>query len=153
MDQLAIAQAAHAKAAYRILHAEDIGLGVARAIPRGHVRVVRVGSIWTFPASVVGPGDGRGRGQGASLREVVDLNAGIRCPRAAAVDRALEVLKSAKKPLMIIGKGAAYAQCDDKVRELCRDDWRFPYLAHVHGQGAVAGRRTRNAPLPRGRWC
>src|SRR3546814_14722699 len=37
-------------------------------------------------------------------------------PAPAAVKRALEVLKGARRPLIILGKGAAYAQADDAIR-------------------------------------
>ena len=37
-------------------------------------------------------------------------------PAPAAIKRALDVLKSAKRPLIILGKGAAYAQADDDIR-------------------------------------
>ena len=39
-------------------------------------------------------------------------------PAPAAIKRALDVLKSAKRPLIILGKGAAYAQADDAIRAL-----------------------------------
>src|SRR5439155_13885085 len=39
-------------------------------------------------------------------------------PAPAAVKRALDVLKGAKRPLIILGKGAAYAQADDAIRAL-----------------------------------
>ena len=50
-----------------------------------------------------------------SLVKVIDAGAGAD-PRTDAVKRALDVLKSAKKPLIILGKGAAYAQADDAIR-------------------------------------
>src|SRR5690349_17247271 len=68
MDQLAIAKPL-CKAAYRVLHAQDIGIGLARAIRA-----------------------------------------------AASVRRALDVLKTAKRPLIILGKGAAYAQADSEIK-------------------------------------
>jgi oxalyl-CoA decarboxylase len=39
-------------------------------------------------------------------------------PAPEAVKRALDVLKSAKRPLIILGKGAAYAQADDAIKAL-----------------------------------
>ena len=48
-----------------------------------------------------------------SLVKVIDA-APAQIPAPAAVKRALDVLKSAKKPLIILGKGAAYAQADDE---------------------------------------
>ncbi len=60
MDQLAIAKPL-CKAAYRILHAEDIGIGVARAI-RAAVSGRPGGVYLDLPAKLVRPGDGCGRG-------------------------------------------------------------------------------------------
>ena len=48
----------------------------------------------------------------ASLVKVIDP-APAQLPAPDAVARALDVLKSAEKPLIILGKGAAYAQADD----------------------------------------
>ena len=50
-----------------------------------------------------------------SLVKVIDP-APAQIPAPAAVKRALDVLKSAKRPLIILGKGAAYAQADDAIR-------------------------------------
>src|ERR1700738_3996853 len=52
-----------------------------------------------------------------SLVKVIDP-APAQIPAPSAVKRALDVLKSAKRPLIILGKGAAYAQPDDPVRAL-----------------------------------
>src|SRR5262249_15266975 len=52
-----------------------------------------------------------------SLVKVIDP-APAQLPAPAAVKRALDVLKSAKRPLIILGKGAAYAQADDAIRAL-----------------------------------
>lgn len=132
MDQLNIARP-HAKAAYRILHAEDIGLGVARAFRAATTG--RPGGVYLdIPGALLGQVMDEIEGK-ASLREIVDMNAAS-VPAPAAVDRALEVLKSAKKPLMIIGKGAAYAQCDDKVRALV-ETLGFPYLPMSMAKGLL----------------
>src|SRR5437870_7493616 len=48
-----------------------------------------------------------------SLVKVIDP-APAQIPAPAAVKRALDVLKSAKRPLIILGKGAAYAQAEDR---------------------------------------
>lgn len=132
MDQLNIARP-HAKAAYRILHAEDIGLGVARAFRAATTG--RPGGVYLdIPGALLGQVMDEIEGK-ASLREIVDMNAAS-VPAPAAVNRALDVLKSAKKPLMIIGKGAAYAQCDDKVRELV-ETLGFPYLPMSMAKGLL----------------
>ena len=132
MDQLNIARP-HAKASYRVLNAEDIGLGVARAFRAATTG--RPGGVYLdIPGALLGQVMDEVEGK-ASLRQVVDLNAAS-VPAPAAVDRALDVLKSAKKPLMIIGKGAAYAQCDDKVRELV-ETLGFPYLPMSMAKGLL----------------
>lgn len=132
MDQLAVARP-HAKAAYRILHAEDIGLGVARAIRAATTG--RPGGVYLdVPGALLGQVMDAAEGK-ASLRQVVDMNAAS-VPAPAAVQRALEVMKAAQKPLMIIGKGAAYAQCDDKVRELV-ETLGFPYLPMSMAKGLL----------------
>ncbi len=132
MDQLNIAKP-HAKAAYRILNAEDIGLGVARAFRAATTG--RPGGVYLdIPGALLGQVMDEVEGRN-SMRKVVDLNAAS-VPAPAAVDRALDVLKSAKKPLMIIGKGAAYAQCDDRVRELV-ETLGFPYLPMSMAKGLL----------------
>jgi oxalyl-CoA decarboxylase len=132
MDQLAIARP-HAKAAYRILHAEDIGLGVARAIRAALTG--RPGGVYLdVPGALLGQVMDAAEGQ-KSLIEVVDPNPKS-VPAPEAISRAVDVLKSAKKPLIIIGKGAAYAQCDDLVKELV-ETLGFPYLPMSMAKGLL----------------
>ncbi|SFR18259.1 oxalyl-CoA decarboxylase [Poseidonocella sedimentorum] len=132
MDQLAIARP-HCKAAYRILHAEDIGLGVARAIRAALTG--RPGGVYLdIPGALLGQVMDAVEGQ-KSLIEVVDPNPAS-VPAPEAIDRAIDVLSKAKKPLFIIGKGAAYAQADDKVRELV-ETLGFPYLPMSMAKGLL----------------
>jgi oxalyl-CoA decarboxylase len=112
MDQLAIAKPL-CKAAYRILHAQDIGIGLARAI-RAAVSGRPGGVYLDLPAKLFGQVIDAEVGR-KSLVKVVDP-APAQIPDPAAVGRALDVLKSAKRPLVILGKGAAYAQADDAIR-------------------------------------
>nr|WP_040485027.1 oxalyl-CoA decarboxylase [Lutibaculum baratangense] len=132
MDQLAIARP-HAKAAYRILHAEDIGLGVARAI-RASLSGRPGGVYLDVPGALLGQTMDALEGQ-KSLIKVVEPNPDS-VPGAEAISRAVEVLKSAKKPLIILGKGAAYAQCDDKIKELV-ETLGFPYLPMSMAKGLL----------------
>src|SRR6201994_3322580 len=108
MDQLAIAKPV-AKAAYRVLHADDIGVGIARAI-RAAVSGRPGGVYLDLPAKLFAQTMDAAAGK-ASLIKVVDP-APQQIPGPDAVKRALELLKGAKKPLIVLGKGAAYAQCD-----------------------------------------
>jgi oxalyl-CoA decarboxylase len=112
MDQLAIAKPL-CKAAFRILHAQDIGIGVARAI-RAAVSGRPGGVYLDLPAKLFGQVVNAEAGR-RSLVKVIDA-APAQIPAPSAVKRALDVLKSAKRPLIVLGKGAAYAQADDAIR-------------------------------------
>jgi oxalyl-CoA decarboxylase len=114
MDQLAIAKPL-CKAAYRILHAADIGIGIARAI-RAAVSGRPGGVYLDLPAKLFGQVMNAQAGK-KSLVKVIDA-APAQIPAPDAVKRALDVLKGAQRPLIILGKGAAYAQADDAIRTL-----------------------------------
>src|SRR6187401_2509995 len=109
MDQLAIAKPL-CKAAFRVLHAADIGIGVARAI-RAAVSGRPGGVYLDLPAKLFPQSVDAALGR-QSLVKVIDP-APAQIPAPDAVKRALDVLKSAKRPLIILCKGAAYAQADD----------------------------------------
>ena len=112
MDQLAIAKPL-CKAAFRVLHAADIGIAVARAI-RAAVSGRPGGVYLDLPAKLFSQVMDAEAGA-KSLVKVIDA-APEQLPAPSAVARALDVLKSAKKPLIILGKGAAYAQADEEIR-------------------------------------
>jgi oxalyl-CoA decarboxylase len=112
MDQLAIAKPL-CKAAFRVLHAADIGIGLARAI-RAAVSGRPGGVYLDLPAKLFGQVMDAEKGK-KSLVKVIDA-APAQIPAADAVKRALDVLKSAKRPLIILGKGAAYAQADNAIK-------------------------------------
>ncbi len=132
MDQLAIAKPL-CKAAYRILHAEDIGVGVARAI-RAAMSGRPGGVYLDIPAALMGQTMDALKGE-QSLIKVVDP-APAQFPSPTAIDRALDVLKGAKKPLIILGKGASYAQCDDKVKDFV-EKTGIPYIAMSMAKGLL----------------
>lgn len=132
MDQLAIAKPL-CKAAYRILHAQDIGIGVARAV-RAALSGRPGGVYLDVPASLLGQVMDAAEGE-ASLVKVIDP-APAQFPAPAAIDRAMDVLKSAEKPLIILGKGAAYAQCDDLVRQFVETSG-IPYIAMSMAKGLL----------------
>jgi oxalyl-CoA decarboxylase len=112
MDQLAVAKPL-CKAAFRVLHAADIGIGVARAI-RTAVSGRPGGVYLDFPAKLFAQVMDAEAGA-KTLVKVIDP-APAQIPAPEALKRALDVLKSAKRPLIILGKGAAYAQADDQIR-------------------------------------
>jgi oxalyl-CoA decarboxylase len=132
MDQLAIAKPL-CKAAYRVLHAQDIGIGIARAI-RAAVSGRPGGVYLDLPAKLFGQVMNAEEGR-KSLVKVIDP-APAQIPSPEAVKRALDVLKNAKRPLIILGKGAAYAQADDAVRALVERSGA-PFLPMSMGKGLL----------------
>jgi len=132
MDQLAVAKTL-CKAAYRILHAEDIGIGVARAI-RAAVSGRPGGVYLDLPAKLFGQVMDAEAGA-KSLVEVIDP-APAQIPAPAAVERALDVLKGAERPLIILGKGAAYAQADDAIKDLVEKSG-VPFLPMSMAKGLL----------------
>jgi oxalyl-CoA decarboxylase len=132
MDQLAIAKPL-CKAAFRVLHAADIGIGVARAI-RAAVSGRPGGVYLDLPAKLFGQVMNADAGA-KSLVKVIDP-APAQIPAPAAVKRALDVLKSAKRPLIILGKGASYAQADDAIRALI-EKTGIPFLPMSMAKGLL----------------
>lgn len=132
MDQLAIAKPL-CKAAYRILHAEDIGIGIARAI-RAAVSGRPGGVYLDLPAKLLAHAMDAAQGE-KSLVKVIDP-APAQIPSPDSVKRALDVLKGAKRPLVILGKGAAYAQVDDEIRAFVEKSG-IPYLAMSMAKGLL----------------
>ena len=144
MDQLAIAKPL-CKAAYRILNVEDIGIGIARAI-RAALSGRPGGVYLDMPAKLLPQVMNAKEGE-QSLVKVIDA-APKQIPSQESIERACEILKSAEKPLIILGKGAAYSQSDTEIKELI-ERTGIPYLPmsmakgilpDVHPQSASAAR-------------
>jgi oxalyl-CoA decarboxylase len=144
MDQLAIARP-HCKAAYRVLHAEDIGIGMARAI-RAAVSGRPGGVYLDLPAKLFAQVIDKAKGD-KSLVKVIDP-APRQIPSPESVGRALEVLKKAKRPLIILGKGAAYAQADDAIRGLVEKSG-IPYLPMSMAKGLLPDNHPQSAGAAR----
>src|ERR1017187_8058264 len=132
MDQLAIAKPL-CKAAFRVLHAADIGIGLARAI-RAAVSGRPGGVYLDLPGKLFSQVMDAEAGA-KSLVKVIDP-APAQLPAPEAVKRALDVLKSAKRPLIILGKGAAYAQADDAIRTLVEKSG-IPFLPMSMAKGLL----------------
>src|SRR5512132_3349127 len=130
MDQLAIAKPL-CKAAYRVLRAQDIGIGLARAI-RAAVSGRPGGVYLDLPAKLFGQVMNADAGQ-KSLVKVIDA-APAQIPSPASIKRALDVLKGAKKPLIILGKAAAYAQADEAIKALVeKAGWPLRRMSRAKG--------------------
>lgn len=144
MDQLAIARPL-CKAAFRVLHAEDIGVGVARAI-RAAVSGRPGGVYLDLPAKLFAQTMDAEAGR-RSLIKVVDP-APRQIPAPDAVQRALDLLKGAKRPLILLGKGAAYAQADADIRALV-EKTGIPYLPMSMAKGLLPDTHEQSAAAAR----
>jgi len=133
MDQLNIARP-HCKAAYRINRTEDIGVAVVRAFRTALSG--RPGGVYLdIPARLFSKTMDAAEGA-KSLFVPVDP-APRQLPDPAAVARAVELIKGARKPLILLGKGAAYAQCDDEIRALI-EETGIPFTPMSMAKGLVS---------------
>lgn len=144
MDQLNIARP-HCKAAYRINRPQDIGVGIARAIRTASSG--RPGGVYLdIPARLFCETLDAEEGD-QSLFVPVDPSP-AQLPGPSAVERAVELIRSATKPLILLGKGAAYAQCDEEIKAFV-EETGIPFtpmsmakglLPDTHPQCAAAAR-------------
>ncbi|MBS4727632.1 oxalyl-CoA decarboxylase [Mycobacterium sp. SM1] len=132
LDQLGAARP-FAKAAYRITRAADIGRGVARAI-RTAVSGRPGGVYLDVPGAVLAEAIDAATAAG-TLWRVVDP-APRQLPAPEAVESALKLLAQARRPLVVLGKGAAYAQADDVIRQFV-ETAGVPYLPMSMAKGLL----------------
>ncbi|WP_066952482.1 oxalyl-CoA decarboxylase [Streptomyces lushanensis] len=144
LDQLAAAKP-FAKAAYRVDRVEDIGRGVARAI-RTAVSGRPGGVYLDIPAAVLGEVVDAATGA-ATLWRVVDP-APSQLPAPEAVDRAIDLLAGAERPLVVLGKGAAYARADQRIRELI-ETTGLPFLPMSMAKGLLPDDHPQSAAAAR----
>ncbi len=138
LDQLNTARPL-VKAAFRCSHAKDIPSAVARAY-RAAVSG-RPGGVYidmTTPAlaEVMDASEAE-----KLFYEPVDIYSPV-APNADAVKRAAELLVNAKRPAILLGKGAAYAQAEKQVNELV-EKYNIPYLPMSMAKGLMPD----NGPL------
>jgi oxalyl-CoA decarboxylase len=132
MDQLAMAKP-FCKAAYRLTYAQDIGIAVARAI-RSAVSGRPGGVYLDIPGAMLGQVVEEVEAA-RSLVKVIEP-AQRQIPAPSAIDRAIEVMRGAKRPLIVIGKGAAYDQSDEVIRELVEKSG-YPFLPMSMAKGLL----------------
>jgi oxalyl-CoA decarboxylase len=144
MDQLNAAKP-YCKASYRINRAEDIGIGIARAI-RAAVSGRPGGVYLDLPAQLLAQTLDAEKGK-KSLVKVVDP-VPRQLPAPDSVQRALDLLKGAKKPLILLGKGAAYAQADADIRAFVENSG-IPYLPMSMAKGLLPDTHPQSASAAR----
>lgn len=132
LDQLNTARPL-VKAAFRCSYAKDIPSAVARAY-RAAISG-RPGGVYidmTTPAL----GEVMNKEDAEKLFYTpVDLYTPVR-PNVDAVNRAVELLSTAKKPALLLGKGAAYAGVENQLKTLS-DTYKIPYLAMSMAKGLL----------------
>jgi oxalyl-CoA decarboxylase len=144
LDQLNAAKP-FAKAAFRINKPEDIGVGVARAI---HAAVSgRPGGVYLDLTAAVLSATLDFDTAHESLVKVVDP-APAQIPAPESIKRALDLLAIAKRPLIILGKGAAYAQADKDIRSFV-EKTRIPYLPMSMAKGLLPDNHPQSAAAAR----
>ncbi|OBG34191.1 oxalyl-CoA decarboxylase [Mycobacterium sp. E3198] len=144
LDQLAAARP-FAKAAYRVGRIEDIGRAVARAVRAATSG--RPGGVYLdIPAEILGQAMDASAAADTIWR-VVDA-APRQLPAPEAVDRALEVLRQARRPLIVLGKGAAYAQADELIRKFVQTTG-IPFLPMSMAKGLLPDSHPQSAGAAR----
>jgi oxalyl-CoA decarboxylase len=144
MDQLAAARQ-FCKAAYRVSRAEDIGRGLARAIRTATSG--RPGGVYLdIPAEVLGEVLDAEKAA-ATVWQLVDP-APRQMPDAVAIDRAIDLLASAERPLVVLGKGAAYAQADETIRDFI-ETTGVPYVPMSMAKGLLPDDHPQSAATAR----
>ncbi|MFR0579886.1 oxalyl-CoA decarboxylase [Limosilactobacillus mucosae] len=145
LDQYNVAKP-FCKAAYRVDRAQDMGLAVARAVRTALSG--RPGGVYLdLPANTIGQQIEVTDDSDAGIYEVVDP-APKQAPSDEANNRAVEVIKGAKKPLIILGKGAAYAQSEKLVQKLVADT-DIPFLPMSMAKGLISDEDKHSAAAAR----
>jgi len=144
LDQMNTAKP-FAKASFRVNHPQDIGIGIARAI---HAAVSgRPGGVYLdLPAATLSAVLDAQAGQ-KSLVKVVDP-APSQIPAPESITRALDLLAAAKRPLVILGKGAAYAQADGDIRSFI-ETTGIPFLPMSMAKGLLPDNHAQSAAAAR----
>jgi oxalyl-CoA decarboxylase len=144
LDQMNAAKP-YAKAAYRVNKIEDIGIGVARAI-RAAVSGRPGGVYLDLPADLLSATIGEAAGAATLFKVVEPIPRYI--PTPDSVERALSLLAGAKRPLIILGKGAAYAQADADIRSFI-EKTGIPYLPMSMAKGLLPDDHPQSASTAR----
>lgn len=132
LDQMNIAKP-FVKASYRINRPQDIGVGVARAIRAAMSG--RPGGVYLDITTAMLSTTMDIQEAQNSLFVPIDPTP-VQIPCSTAVKRALKLLSSATKPLVIIGKGAAYSRVEEQLKEFI-EKTGIPFLPMSMAKGLL----------------
>ncbi|KAJ2865986.1 hypothetical protein GGH94_001837 [Coemansia aciculifera] len=88
------------------------------------------------------------QGQVAQVENAPRFAPAVGMADPAAVARAVGLLAAAKSPLLVVGKGAAYARAEEQIRALV-DKYQAPFLPTPMGKGVVPDDHPRNVSSAR----
>lgn len=144
LDQFAAAKPL-VKAAYRVNQPQDVGLAVARAVRTAISG--RPGAVYLdVPSAVLSATISQEAGS-ESVFTLVDP-APAQPANSDAVNRAVTMLRQAKAPLIVVGKGAAYAKAEKEVTELV-ESTGIPFLPMPMGKGVLPDTHPQSAAAAR----
>ena len=132
LDQMNIAKP-FVKASYRINRPQDIGVGVARAIRAAMSG--RPGGVYLDITTAMLSTTMDIQEAQNSLFAPIDPTP-VQIPCSTAVKRALKLLSGATKPLVIIGKGAAYSRVEEQLKEFI-EKTGIPFLPMSMAKGLL----------------
>lgn len=145
LDQYNIAKP-FCKKAYRVDRAQDMGLAVARAI-RTAVSGRPGGVYLDLPADTIAQENTESGQITPGIYQLVDP-APQQLPSDEAISRAIAIITEAKKPLIILGKGAAYARTEKQVQKLINKT-AIPFLPMSMAKGLVPDNNKYSAAAAR----
>lgn len=144
LDQLSIAKP-FSKAAFRVNNPEDIGVGLARAI-RAAVSGRPGGVYLDITAKTLGSVLDLETAKRSLIRPVDPAPRQI--PSPESISRALQLLSGASRPLIVLGKGAAYAQAEAEVKTLV-EETKIPFLPMSMAKGLLPDNHPQSAAAAR----
>ncbi len=144
LDQMNAAKP-FAKAAFRVNRPQDIGIGIARAI---HAAVSgRPGGVYLDLTAAALSATLEGEIGQNSLVQIVDA-APAQIPAPDSIERALKLLATAQRPLIILGKGAAYAQADEDIKKFI-EQTGIPFLPMSMAKGLLPDNHAQSVATAR----
>lgn len=130
LDQMNAAKP-YAKAAFRVNQPQDLGIALARAI-RVSVSGRPGGVYLDLPANVLAATMEKDEALATIVKVENPSPALLPCPKS--VTSAISLLAKAERPLIILGKGAAYSQADEQLREFI-ESTQIPFLPMSMAKG------------------
>ncbi len=132
LDQMNIAKP-FVKAAYRINRPQDIAIGVARAI-RAALSGRPGGVYLDLTTAMLSTTMDADEAQASLFTPIEPAPTQLASP--TAIERALKLLSTAQKPLIIVGKGAAYAQVEELLKAFV-EKTGIPFLPMSMAKGLL----------------